>query len=338
MIYDIRHVTHYAYGMPTPYARHVLRLLPCDRPGLKVISRALVINPAPTEREDITDFFGNGMTSLAIDAAHEELMVTMVARLDVEDVALPEPASTPDLETVRAAAFASGDFGPRSPAHFLFASRRVPLEPEIRSYAAESLRPDRPVLEAALELNDRINEDFAYVPGATDTDTPPLTSFRARHGVCQDFAHVMISGLRGLGVPAAYVSGYLRTIPPPGQPRLQGADAMHAWVSVWCGPEAGWVELDPTNACVAGRDHLVLAIGRDYADVAPVEGVIVTSGGQRLGVAVDVIPLEAEEGAPTTAGEVAAVAGQKPAVSAPTPAPAADAAAGVKAKTEPPSF
>ncbi|WP_334175955.1 transglutaminase family protein [Pseudoxanthobacter sp.] len=323
MIYEIRHVTHYAYGMPTPFARHVLRLMPCDRPGLRVLSRALVVEPTPTERQDITDFFGNGMTSLAIDAAHEELLVTMVARLDVSEPVLPDPAATPDLAALRAAAFASADCGPRSPAHFLFASRRVPLEPEIRAYVAESVRPGRPVLEAALELNDRINEDFAYVPGATDTDTPPAVSFRARHGVCQDFAHVMISGLRGLGVPAAYVSGYLRTIPPAGQPRLQGADAMHAWVSVWCGPEAGWVELDPTNACAAGRDHIVLAIGRDYADVAPVEGVIVTSGGQQLGVAVDVVPAGDEEDAAKAAAAPAAPGTAAPAAVPPAPPPPA---------------
>ena len=292
MLYDIRHVTNYAYGTPTPFARHVLRLMPCDRSGLKVRSRALVIEPPPTEREDVTDFFGNALTTIAIDEAHEKLVVTMVARIEVDKPVLPAPETTPDLVAIRELAYAASDLGGLSPAHYVFPSRRIPLEPQIRAYAAESVVPGRPILEAVLEFNNRFIEDFIYEPGATDADTPPAVSFEMRRGVCQDFAHVMISGLRGLGVPAAYVSGYLRTIPPPGVARLQGADAIHAWVAVWCGPDAGWIGLDPTNGVPAGLDHIVLAIGRDYADVAPVEGVIVTSGGQRLGVAVDVIPVD----------------------------------------------
>ena len=167
------------------------------------------------------------------------------------------------------------------------------LDPEIRDYARASFPPGRPILAGALDLMRRIKDDFVYEIGATTVSTTPPMSFALRRGVCQDFAHIMISGLRGIGLPAAYVSGYLRTVPKSGAPGLQGADAMHAWVSVWCGAEAGWYGLDPTNAVLAGDDHVVVAIGRDYADVAPIDGVVFASGGQRIDDAVSVTPVGA---------------------------------------------
>ena len=154
----------------------------------------------------------------------------------------------------------------------------------------ESFPPGRPILAGAVEVMKRIKADFTYELGATTVTTTPSMSFALRRGVCQDFAHIMISGLRGLGLPAAYVSGYLRTVPRSGAARLEGADAMHAWVMVWCG-DAGWWGLDPTNALIASDDHVVLAVGRDYADVAPIGGVMLGSGQQRLNTAVDVIPV-----------------------------------------------
>jgi transglutaminase-like putative cysteine protease len=147
------------------------------------------------------------------------------------------------------------------------------------------------VFEAACELMGRVRRDFRYDPEATEVSTPIREAFAQRHGVCQDFAHIMIAGLRGLGLPAAYVSGYLRTIPPPGQPRLEGADATHAWVMIWCGPETGWIGLDPTNDLIVGDDHIITATGRDYADVSPLDGVLVGPGSQKLDVKVDVIPV-----------------------------------------------
>jgi transglutaminase-like putative cysteine protease len=152
------------------------------------------------------------------------------------------------------------------------------------------------VLAAAMDFNRRLHADFTYDPAATEVSTPISEVLRHRRGVCQDFAHLMIAGLRGLGIPAAYVSGYLRTLPPPGEEKLAGADATHAWVAVWCGMRAGWIGLDPTNAIPAGTDHVVLARGRDYADVAPVAGVVVASAGHEVSVAVDVRPVE--EGSP----------------------------------------
>ncbi len=167
----------------------------------------------------------------------------------------------------------------------------VSLDPEIRDYVRESFPPDRPILDAAIELIHRLKADIAYEIGATTVTTTPPMSFALRRGVCQDFAHIMISGLRGIGLPAAYVSGFLRSAPPNDATRLQGSEAMHAWVMLWCGTAAGWIGLDPTNAILAAEDHVSLAIGRDYTDVAPVDGVILGSGGQRMGVSVNVTPV-----------------------------------------------
>jgi transglutaminase-like putative cysteine protease len=183
------------------------------------------------------------------------------------------------------------DIGPLSPAHFLFPSRMISLDPEIRDYVRESFPPGRPILEAAIELIHRLKADITYEIGATTVTTTPPMSFALRRGVCQDFAHIMISGLRGIGLPAAYVSGFLRSAPPSDGTRLQGSEAMHAWVMLWCGESAGWIGLDPTNAILAAEDHVSLAIGRDYTDVAPVDGVILGSGRQRMGVSVNVTPV-----------------------------------------------
>jgi transglutaminase-like putative cysteine protease len=168
----------------------------------------------------------------------------------------------------------------------------VSLDPEIRDYTRESFSPGRSVLDAAIELIGRLKTDIVYEIGATTVTTMPPMSFALRRGVCQDFAHIMISGLRGIGLPAAYVSGYLRSAPASDAARLQGSEAMHAWVLLWCGGGAGWVGLDPTNGILAAEDHVTLAIGRDYTDVAPVDGVILGSGRQRMGVSVNVTPVQ----------------------------------------------
>jgi transglutaminase-like putative cysteine protease len=217
-------------------------------------------------------------------------VVKLAARIAVEPVAATDFDATAPWESVRDETIASHDLGPHSPVHFIYPSRLISLDPEIRDYVGESFSPGRPVLAGAVEVMKRIKADFTYELGATTVTTAPSMSFALRRGVCQDFAHIMISGLRGLGLPAAYVSGYLRTVPRSGAARLEGADAMHAWVMVWCG-DAGWWGLDPTNALIASDDHVVLAIGRDYADAAPIGGVMLGSGQQRLSTAVDVIPV-----------------------------------------------
>jgi transglutaminase-like putative cysteine protease len=288
VIYDVRQVTTYTYASSVAYAHHVLRLTPIDRPRQRVHATALDIMPAPVARREGFDFFGNRVTWISLDQPHDELVVKVAARVAVEGHGAP-PAGGAPWEDVREAAFASSDLGPLSPVHGLFASRQVPLDPEIRDYAAGSFPPGRRILDGAAELMRRIKHDFVYEVGVTTASATPGMSFALRRGVCQDFAHVMIAGLRGLGLPAVYVSGYLRTA-PPGTPRLAGADAMHAWVMIWAGPHGGWHGLDPTNAVEAGEDHLVLAVGRDYADTSPIDGVVFASGGQKLAVAVAVTP------------------------------------------------
>jgi transglutaminase-like putative cysteine protease len=289
MIYDVRQTTTCSYASPVAHARHVLRLTPVSRDGERVHVAALQIVPTPAHRREGQDFFGNRLTWIDIDTPHDMLTVKLSARVAVDSEAAP--AETPTWEAVREEAFATSDIGPMSPAHFLFPSRMVSLDPEIRDYVRQSFTPGRPVLDAAVELIGRMKADIVYDIDATTVTTTPPMSFALRRGVCQDFAHIMISGLRGIGLPAAYVSGYLRTTPRGAAPRLQGADAMHAWVLLWCGPAAGWVGFDPTNAVLASEDHLMLAIGRDYTDVAPMDGVILGSGGQHIDVSVNVMPV-----------------------------------------------
>ena len=291
MIYDVRQTTSYAYASKVAYAHHVLRLTPIDRAGQRVQASALDIVPAPVGRREGRDFFGNRLTWIDLAEPHDRMVINVAARIVVKHPGEPAPDDTPAWEAVRNEVFAATDIGATSPAHFLFASRQVSLDPEIRDYARASFSPGRPILAGALDLMHRIKEDFVYEIGATTVSTTPPMSFALRRGVCQDFAHIMISGMRGIGLPAAYVSGYLRTVSKAGTPSLQGADAMHAWVWVWCGKEAGWFGLDPTNAVLAGDDHVVVAIGRDYSDVAPIDGVVFASGGQRLDVSVSVMPV-----------------------------------------------
>lgn len=291
MMYDVRQSTVYHYASPVAYAHHVLRLTPIDRNRQRVHAAALDITPTPIERREGKDFFGNRITWIAFDQPHDTLTVRVAARIAVEAKSGIEPGDTPAWEDVRTAAFASADLSPQAPSHYLFPSRQVSLDPEIRDYTAISFPPGRAALEGAVDLMHRIKTEFVYEVGSTTASTTPPMSFALRRGVCQDFTHIMISGMRSLGLPVAYVSGYLRTVQPEGETKLEGADAMHAWAMAWCGQEVGWIGLDPTNDMLAGTDHVVLAIGRDYADVAPIDGVIFASGAQRLETKVDVIPV-----------------------------------------------
>ncbi|WP_200306892.1 transglutaminase-like domain-containing protein, partial [Paracraurococcus ruber] len=182
-------------------------------------------------------------------------------------------------------------------AEYRFDSPMVPALPAAGAYAAESFPPGRPVLEGLLDLNGRIRREFRFRAGVTDISTPVAEVLRRREGVCQDFSQVMISGLRALGLPARYVSGYIRTRPPPGQPRRRGADQSHAWVGAWLGPEHGWVDLDPTNDVVVRDEHVVLGWGRDYGDISPVRGVMLGGGEHGLSIGVDLEPVGEEAGA-----------------------------------------
>ena len=290
MIYGLRHRTTYAYEEPVTFARCVLRLSPSTSATQTVLSHTVEVTPRPSDAHDGVGPFGEATRTVLIDTPHETLVVDAWSQVDVHAPPPPDPQQSLPWETVRAEGFASRALGPEGPAAYLYPTRRTPIARPIVDYARPSFTKGRPIVEATAELMTRIRHDFAYDPDATSVSTPALDAFTARHGVCQDFAHVMICGLKGLGLPAAYVSGYIRTIPPTGKLRLEGADATHAWVSVWCGETQGWVGFDPTNALVVQNDHIVVAVGRDYSDVAPIDGIILAPGVQALKVEVDVVP------------------------------------------------
>jgi len=288
VIYDIAHRTIYKYDAPVASARCAMRLIPRNDRGQTVLSHRIELSPSAGILNERIDFHGNRVCEARILKPHTKLQIALAARVAVERAPPPAPALTPAWEIVRNAAYASDSLAASSPAHYIYASRFAPLFDTATHYARKSFSPGRPILEGAIELTRRIHADFAYDPDATHIATPIAQAFERRRGVCQDFAHIMIAALRGVGLAASYVSGYLRTYAAPGQARLEGADSTHAWVSVWCGPEFGFFDLDPTNAIVVGNDHIAIAIGRDYADVSPIDGVIIGAGDQDLDVSVDV--------------------------------------------------
>lgn len=292
MIYDIRHLTTYAYESAVSFARCTLRLEPLSGHGQQLMSHHVDIRPRPIERTTRRDFFGTLTESVVIEASHRHLRIDSRSRVEVARKAPGRTTPSPTWERIRDVAFEAKSLGPASPVGYAFASPLVPVIAPVTVYAAASFPPGGGVLVGAVDFMHRIRSQFRYDAKATTISTPLKEVFEKRHGVCQDFAHVMIAGLRGLGLPAAYVSGYLRTVPPPGQPRLAGADATHAWVSLWCGEELGWLGLDPTNDLLVENDHIIIAIGRDFSDVSPVDGIIVGSPKQKLNVAVDVLPAE----------------------------------------------
>lgn len=289
MIYDVRHVTTYTYGSPVTFAQCTLRMLPSTGAGQTVSGARLTVDPAPSSQFEHVSFFGVRTVLAQIAEPHMTLRIEARSTVDVHRATIDPSRAGPGWEEVKAAGFASRSLGPDAPAHFIYASHRARLWPAVTAYVGESFGPGRPILTAARELIGRIQHDFRYDPDATRVSTPLIEAFERRHGVCQDYAHIMIAGLRGLGLPAAYISGYIRTVVPAGKPRLEGSDASHAWVGLWCGQQDGWIGFDPTNDMIAQDDHVVLGWGRDYGDVAPLGGVLQGAGEQKVDVAVDVI-------------------------------------------------
>jgi transglutaminase-like putative cysteine protease len=292
MLYDIRLELDYHYDAPVHGGRHLVRVAPNTVPGVqRVVASSLVVEPRPERETTFTDFFGNSATTITFIKPHDRLLIRLAARVQVEDLHPPMDVSPP-LKNLANEIARFWSVEPDSPHHFVATSPRVPVSPAITSYVEQVTAGETTVMAAALALCLAIHRDFSYDPKATDVETTPEEAFALRKGVCQDFAHVMIAGLRGLGIPAGYVSGFLRTNPPPGKPRLEGADAMHAWVRAWCGHQVGWVEFDPTNAMVAGPDHISIGHGRDYADISPIVGVVKTHGSHETRQSVDVVRVE----------------------------------------------
>lgn len=291
MIYQVSHVTKVVYASPVSLARFNVRLRPAPWPGQILHDYALTIDPLPWTVQDEMGPWVVNRTRLFIRERLTKLAIT--SRFRVEVAPLPfEPASaaSPSVGEVRAMALNHVDLTAMGPAGYLFASPLAPHSTAIARWARTHLGERESVLAAGQALMRAIHRGFTYDGDATEADTTPDEAFAKKRGVCQDFAHVMIVAARAYGIPAAYVSGYLRTLPPPGKPRLVGADATHAWVTLWCGPELGWVGFDPTNDCLTRTDHIFTAMGRDYSDVAPIDGVFRGGGGQTMKVSVDVVP------------------------------------------------
>ena len=292
MSLHVSHVTEYEYAHPVELAAHLVHLRPRALPWQTVERFTLVATPEPDLIRWGTDHFGNAVAWLFLDRAHAAFRVATEAVVAVQRREPPSAGQTPAWEHVARAA--QRPAAAREAAEFTFGSTMAPTGPAAHAYAAPSFPPGRPVLAGLLELMARIGADFRFDSGVTTVSTPVERVMQLRAGVCQDFAHLMIAGLRGLGLPARYVSGYLQTRPPPGQPKRRGADASHAWVSCWLGPVHGWVDLDPTNNLVVGDEHVWLGWGRNYADVSPIRGMLLGGGRHTLKVAVDIDPAEAQ--------------------------------------------
>lgn len=259
-------------------------------PSQQVESFSLIIDPEPSVRTRRIDAFGNPVQLFSFNEGYQRLNVTATT---VVTVRAPDMSRLPreiTWDELAAALKRPAEDDDRDALEFSYPSHRIVSSPAMKEYASESLKPGRSVVDAVQDLTQRIHRDFVYDSRATTVNTPVVDVFRLRRGVCQDFAHLQIAMIRSFGLPARYVSGYLRTTPPPGQPRLVGADASHAWLSVYCG-HGQWLDVDPTNDRFCSDDHVTLAWGRDYSDVPPLTGVFVGGGQHRLIVSVDVQPI-----------------------------------------------
>jgi len=288
MRYHIRHTTRFTYPIPVSVCHNIVCLTPRPDPRLTVHHAALHIAPQPSAVAQRTDPFGNITHVFSIEAPHEALCVEAALDVTVHDTQAAPADAGPPWEAVARAVDAQTDPGWYEAAPFLYDSPLVTRSRLARELAQRVFTPGRPIREAVLELARLIQGAFAYQPGATHVGTDSETAMRERRGVCQDFAHAMLAALRSVGLAGRYVSGYLRTIPPPGQPRLIGVDQSHAWAGVYAGDRLGWLDFDPTNGIACAQDHIPIAVGRDYNDVAPIRGAFLGGGDSQLVVTVDV--------------------------------------------------
>ena len=291
MHYTVEHLTRYAYTAPVSQSWQLARLTPRELPWQRLVSHALHIDPLPDERRDELDSFGNTVTHFGLHGAHRVLAVRMACAVEVGErpAVVPLGAHDPPWEAVRDAIRHATRHDDLEPASLCEPTPLLPFSDAALAYAGASFTGGRAWIDAVRSLMHRIHADFAFEPGATTVSTSVDEVLAQRRGVCQDFAHLMLACLRGLGLPARYVSGYLLTEPPPGRPRLMGVDASHAWVAAYS-PQHGWVEFDPTNDQLADTRYITLGWGADFADVAPLRGVFFGGGEQRLQVAVSVSP------------------------------------------------
>jgi len=292
--YTISHRTLYEYNDAVSVSHHVIRLKPREFAFQHCFNYRLTSEPAPAVLNAHEDYFGNTVNFITIEGPHRQLAVTSRCEVEVTPRTRLPQEEDPPWEHVRELCWRDTAVYGDGSSEFGFASPLISHGPQFAEYAGASFTPGRPVLEAGMDLMHRIHQDFQFDAHATTVATPLEQVFLQRRGVCQDFAHLQIACLRALGLPARYVSGYLETSPPPGQTKLVGADASHAWIQLWCGP-GGWADLDPTNDILPGERHITLAWGRDFADVSPLRGVLVGSGSHQLTVAVDVTPIRVND-------------------------------------------
>lgn len=291
MIYQVTHTTTYEYSEPVTLCQNLAHLTPRSSSRQWCQPTRLAIIPNPKVIASRTDYFGNREVFFSVQEPHRQLSITARHTAEVLSFVAPDPAQTPPWEEVRDLLARDRSPSVLEAYEFVFDSPYVQVSAELGEYAGASFGAGRPLLEAILDLTRRIHADFRYDAKATTVATPLQRVFGDRRGVCQDFAHLEVACLRSLGLAARYVSGYLCTKPPAGRERLTGADASHAWVSVYCG-DTGWIDLDPTNNQIPSDQHIVLAWGRDYHDVSPIKGVILGGGSHTVTVAVDVVPTE----------------------------------------------
>lgn len=290
MIYNVTHKTIFKYSQSVSISHHLLHLAPRPCPQQIRKRHALIVEPPPTIIKDAIDYFGNPTTYLTVEENHSELSVVARSLIEVMSPTLPAPESTTPWD--RIAPILTGSTGREmlDIYQFAFDSPFTVAGNGAVEFAEVSFPAGRPILEASLDLMTRIYKEFKYEGGVTDISTPIDRVLSERRGVCQDFAHLQIACLRSLGLPARYVSGYLLTHPAAGKPKLVGADASHAWLSVWV-PEHGWVDLDPTNNIAPVDEHITVAWGRDYGDVSPINGLVLGGGHHVVDVSVDVAPI-----------------------------------------------
>ncbi len=293
MKYRLRHTTSYSYSWAVDISHHMLHLALPNLPRQRVKTSTVSTSPTAGRMAEQRDHFGNRVAYLTLEEQHTRFDVELRAEIEVDAFTPPEASATPAWETLRDALAGDGFPDAVLESEFVHDSPLALPSDEAIQYALQSFTPGRPVLAAARDLTRRIFTDFRYDPAATEIFTPVAAVMQKRAGVCQDFAHLQIAMLRGLGLAARYVSGYIRTLKAGDDPEtgLRGADASHAWLSVWCGPDHGWIDLDPTNNLICSDEHVIAAIGRDYGDISPVRGVVLGGGPHRIGVAVELVPL-----------------------------------------------
>lgn len=296
--YRVTHETHYEYGQPVEIGLHTARISPATTASQKLVSHEIDVSPLPAWSVAFADHYGNSMHHFSVESEHTTLTVTQRAIVDVMPPSQSPTRASPTWETVRDSLLVDGIAAQPHVVEFIYPSPLVPREPTATAFAQATFAAGTNILVGALELARRFKAVFKYAPGSTNVTTPVSEVMARKTGVCQDFAHAMIAGLRGIGLPARYVSGYLRTLKRSEafdrERGLTGADESHAWVSVWCGAEVGWMEFDPTNALAVTDEHIVVAYGRDYSDVTPLRGVIRGGGQHKLNVAVAVELVDAD--------------------------------------------